>query len=122
MTNFEYYEDKILQLISDNEKIGLYNSEPVNCNTMGCYGCDLELCNCRTYFIKWLYQEYIPDVDWSKVEVDTPVLVSDDGENWLRRYFAKYENNIVYAYLNGATSWSSNEHPVAWEYVKLKEE
>ena len=63
-------------------------------------------------------------VDWSKVEVDTPILVSFDGCNWVKKYFAKVQNNTVYAFDNGATSWSvSNvEYCVTpWIYAKLAE-
>lgn len=48
-------------------------------------------------------------VDWSNVEVDTPILVRDDEEfNWKRRHFAKYENGKVYAFIDGATSWTTD--------------
>ena len=35
-------------------------------------------------------------VDWSKVKIDTPILVSLDGETWLCRYFAAFKNGIIY--------------------------
>ena len=61
-------------------------------------------------------------VDWSKVAVDTPILVSNNGDYWRRRYFAKYENGMVYAFNGGKTSWSNHgEEPIAWEYAKLAE-
>lgn len=62
-------------------------------------------------------------VDWSKVEVDTPVLVSSDGIIWHRRYFAKAGYGDVYVWNNGATSWSSkdNKDVTAWAYIKLAE-
>lgn len=63
-------------------------------------------------------------VDWSKVKVDTPVLVSFDGCNWFKKYFAKVQNNTVYTWDNGATSWSvsNKEYCVtSWRYVKLAE-
>ena len=61
-------------------------------------------------------------VDWSKVAVDTPILVSNNGDYWRRRYFAKYENGMVYAFNGGKTSWSNHgEEPTAWEYAKLAE-
>ena len=41
-------------------------------------------------------EEFEEVIDWSKIPVDTKVLVSKDGENWLRRYFAKYENDKIY--------------------------
>lgn len=68
--------------------------------------------------------EYLGVVDWNKVKVDTPVLVSFDGCNWFRKYFAKVQNNTVYTWDNGATSWSvSNEEycVTSWRYAKLAE-
>ena len=37
-----------------------------------------------------------------------------------KRYFAKYENNKVYAWDNGATSWSAKSI-TDWQYAKLIE-
>lgn len=51
--------------------------------------------------------------------------VSDDGEHWFNRYFAKYENGIVCAWACGATSWSTDNKKTttqAWKYVKLLQE
>ena len=65
-----------------------------------------------------------PEVDWSKVEVDTPILVKGFENEWYRRHFAKYENGKVYAWDAGLTSWSSegNEWCITeWEYAKLTE-
>lgn len=62
-------------------------------------------------------------VDWSKVEVDTPVLVSLDDKLWLCRYFADFKDGIVYTWSSGATSWSvpRREHKDAWSFAKLAE-
>ena len=60
-------------------------------------------------------------IDWSKVEVDTPILVRDDGCVWARRYFAEYKNGKVRTYFNGATSWSSDGRLGSWECAKLAE-
>lgn len=65
-----------------------------------------------------------PEVDWSKVEVDTPILVKDHRDaDWIRRYFAKYEGGKIYAWKSGATSWSatSKNDVLEWEYAKLAE-
>lgn len=64
-------------------------------------------------------------VDWSKVEVDTKILVScTDHGVWCKRHFAKYENGKVYAWANGATSFTSqkDDNITYWEYAKLAEE
>lgn len=60
-------------------------------------------------------------VDWSKVPVDTPILVSKNKTKWERRYFAKYEDGAVFAFRNGATSWSDDSWPFDWDYAKLAE-
>jgi hypothetical protein len=62
-------------------------------------------------------------IDWSKVEVDTPVLVSNDNKEWIKRYFARYEDGNVYCWLSGKTSWTAIcELSIGhWDYTKLAE-
>ena len=77
------------------------------------------------YFSSQLIRmEFEEVVDWSWVPVDTKVLVSDDGKEWNRRHFAKYEDGKVYCFNDGYTSFTivnyaylSNATP--WEYCKL---
>lgn len=42
---------------------------------------------------------------------------------WDRRYFAKYKNGLVYAWKQGATSWSAEDpaYICDWKYAKLAE-
>ena len=86
----------------------------------------------ESYMTPWNYAKLSEDeeerkeleVDWSKVEVDTPILVrqtEDEDKEWGRRHFAKYENGKVYAWGEGYTSWSSEGHMVIWNYAKLAE-
>ena len=72
-------------------------------------------------FYSLLYGEYEEVVNWDKVDVDTKILVSENGKDWDKRYFAKYEYNSVYAWDYGATSYSG-EHCSTWKYAKLYEE
>lgn len=67
--------------------------------------------------------EEIGIVDWSKVPVDTPVLVSNDNKEWIKRYFARYEDGNVYCWLSGKTSWTAIcELSIGyWDYTKLAE-
>lgn len=62
-------------------------------------------------------------IDWSKVAVDTPVLVSDDNKEWIKRYFARYKDGNVYCWLSGKTSWTAIcEFSIGhWNYTKLTE-
>lgn len=77
--------------------------------------------NCK----EWLFSEYEePEVDWSKVKVDTPIWVKQiPCDNWRKSYFARYENGTVYAWNSGKTSWTANnEYAVrSWKYAKLAE-
>lgn len=62
-------------------------------------------------------------VDWSKVAVDTPILVRDcEISIWEKRYFASFENGKVHAWNGGTTSWSAeNKNTMSWKYAKLAE-
>ena len=64
-------------------------------------------------------------VDWSKVPVDTKILVRVSEHNeWSKRHFAKFENGKVYAWDNGKTSFTSNTKSsyTAWQQAKLYKE
>lgn len=87
-------------------------------------GCE----HCHMLQLLWLMEEYEepeePKIDWSKVEVDTPILVRTvEGADWVKRSFAKYEGGMVYVWNNGKTSWTAldNECVTPWEYAKLAE-
>lgn len=64
------------------------------------------------------------EIDWSKIPVDTKIWVKDfENNNWIPRYFAKYENGKVFTYDYGRTSWSCGDSsPLGWDYAKLVEE
>ena len=63
-------------------------------------------------------------VDWSKVRVDTPILVRDfEDMKWGKRHFAFFKNEKVYTWDGGVTSWTCvNPNCVmSWKYAKLAE-
>ena len=63
-----------------------------------------------------------PETDWSKVEVDTPILVRDyESQKWEARHFAKYEDGVIYTWDGGSTSWTSKGNVTEWKYAKLAE-
>lgn len=78
--------------------------------------------NCRMLQTIWLLEDYEePEVDWSKVEVDTPILVRySENLCWIKRHFAKYKNGKVYAWVDGGTSWTTVDYN-NWKYAKLAE-
>ena len=129
MTNKEKYGNKIIELAIDEGVLALKNGEPAPCAKIKCEDCDYgksDSCGGSEYkFREWLNSEYVePPVDWSKVAVDTPILVKDSGEEaWTKRHFAKYENGTVYAWSGGSTSWSArmSNDITDWKFAKLAE-
>lgn len=68
--------------------------------------------------------EYLGIVDWSKVPVDTPILVKQyEQDEWEKRHFAYFKDERVYAWLCGATSWSADYEgdTTDWNFAKLAE-
>lgn len=126
MTNFEKYEDKLKEFFC--ERIAIDKDYKIAlCCDIHCKGCifDIPAVGCHGVKRKWLDEEYVePQVDWTKVAVDTPILVRGyPNDVWERRYFAKYENGEVYAFTDGRTSWSSKgNQTLVWKYAKLAEQ
>ena len=85
--------------------------------------CDHDCIRCLVLQMLWLLEEYKEpeelEIDWSKIKVDTPILVRQ-GKNgkWFERHFAKYENGDVYAWIDGQTSWTGADN-IKWKYAKL---
>lgn len=63
-------------------------------------------------------------IDWSKVAVDTPILVKQHEQNeWKKRHFAYFKDGKVRAWLCGVTSWSADYEgdTTDWNFAKLAE-
>ena len=119
MKNYEKYADAIREYKGDS-----FCADFVKPNILKSEYCDLDCTMCRMLQAMWLLEDYKePEVDWSKVEVDTPILVRDREDAtipWVRRYFAEYIDGVVYAWNGGCTSWSE-EYTTGWKYAKLAE-
>lgn len=125
MTNREAHKDKLDNLLA--AVVAVVDGKPEPCETASCKRC-LFLGSCRKHehkkeIIDWLNAEYQePPVDWSKVPIDTPVLVSDTGKAWTRRHFAGIdESDNLLAYAFGETLWSSGDTTEVWRYMRLAE-
>ena len=118
MKNYEKYEDELKEYKGRN-----FCKDFVKPNILKSDSCDGLACGaCYMLQTIWLLEDYEePEVDWSKVKVDTPILVRQ-GKNgeWLERHFAKYENGDVYAWVDGQTSWTGADE-IKWKYAKLAE-
>lgn len=130
MNNYEKYKDEIDEIFDTNDgtiAINKNTNEITNCSDFECSKCLFSArynnsISCPITMAKWLVSEY--KVDWSKVPVDTPVLISIDNRNWFNRYFAGVNEKgqpTVFCY--GATSWSNGYgEPCHFKYIKLAEE
>lgn len=132
MTNREKYAEQILDIAVTGHPFAINRKGEVNsCGKVPCDECIFRKnkvtdISCGEKIKEWSEQEYVePAVDWSKVPVDTKILVRDsEDEQWRRRYFARYKNNIVFAWNGGCTSYSADgcDNVAGWKYVKLAEE
>ena len=118
MKNYEKYADEI-----NRYKGFSFCKDFILPHVLKSNDCSDITCNaCKMRQTLWLLEDCEEsEVDWNKVEVDTPLLVRNykNGE-WYKRYFAKYEDGKVHAWLNGRTSW--NETSIyAWNYARLAE-
>lgn len=124
MTNREKFAEQILDIACGGSKIAVNKAtlEPTSCYKLACGDClfCFSDANCTGAREKWANSEYVePPVDWSKVAVDTPILVTYNGtHSWVKRHFAKYENGRVFAWNQGTTSWSGQMCTVC-ELAKL---
>lgn len=118
MTNKEKFREILEDFVLAQVTWGLgENGEPVS-------GSCIRYMNYKER-LQWLNEEYKePEVDWSKVEVDTPILVREfESDKWLLRHFTKYEDGVVYAWHEGKTSLTTNYYSYSpWKYAKLVKE
>lgn len=140
MLNIEKFKNELVRLgVINVDRLGFYqNGNLTDCNYTHCSNCKkvlMEQANiteeeffkesCEENILRWLFSEYEePEVDWSKVKLDTPILVrNNEDKEWVNRYFAKFANGKVYAWVSGATSWTvDDEYDVTfWKYAKLAE-
>lgn len=120
MKNGEKYKDKIKNY--DGTDFCRDFVKPIILKSNSCS--DIDCQQCRLNQILWLDEEREePEVDWSKVEVDTPILVREhDYNEWQRRYFAEYRNGRFFTWLDGRTSWNAKGCTNSWKQAKLAED
>lgn len=126
MLNKEKYKDELEEILVIGEAFAFdkKRNEICTCHNISCIICKFYVGEgCGENRKEWLNSEYVdPEVDWSKVPVDTPILVRDsEDEEWDKRYFAGFNGKKVCAWSDGATSWSAdgeNDY-YEWEYAKI---
>ena len=122
-----YNPDNGIYMLSEREPV-FYNTTFMYCDgkkyPFSSYFSTLvaeDLLDGRNYIV---IEDHIDVVDWSKVPVDTKVIVWERESGTKHcRYFARYENGKVYTWDMGATSWSSATKCVSgWSNAKLAED
>lgn len=135
--NMKNYKDvTLVEYMQKKKKEMLINlgSESGRCNYRMCKKCrfkdasKIEDIPCDEWEINHpeeaakIVMEYEPEVDWSKVPVDTKVLVrNSEKREWIKGHFAKLENGEVYIYDFGRTSFTTN-CIVSYKHAKLYKE
>lgn len=129
MTNKEKYYEVLMDYLMAGTATAVDKDtgKVMSCPQMACSQCKFnkEGIACPDERLKWLNEEYIePETDWSKVEVDTPILVKNkEDEPWKVRYFAKYKNGKVLCWNYGRTSYTVHDLKFSlltyWKCAKL---
>ena len=128
MLNKEKYAKELEEILViggilafDKKRNEVCTCQNISCSICGFYtGAD-----CADSRKEWLNSEYVEPVDWSKVPVDTPILVRDsEKEEWKKRHLACIDDGKVCTWCDGATSWSARDKDdlCKWSHAKLAEE
>lgn len=127
MLNKEKYAKEIMDLALKHDTVALVDGKVCSCNgIIDCSKClfnvGLWSSDCDKKFIEWSNSEYKEtEIDWSKVPVDTPILVWDfDNDIQWKRHFAYFKDNNIYAWSDGLTSYTTSE-VAKWKNAKIAE-
>lgn len=129
MKNKEKYKELLETYALAGVGWGKTDGEIKPCSELPCDKCDFKA-SCALERLAWINLEWRdeeykgPKVDWSKIPVDTRVLVSGDGIHWCNRHFAGVENGKIYTWASGANSWSTKgdgNFKERWNYISLVE-
>lgn len=126
LENDDILNEKMCRFMRDNvipKFISEENREQCRCGTLSC-------AVCSKIFAFWLDEEYEeppkPEVDWSKVPVDTLVRVRNyENREWCLRYFKGFDNSNTEGkyemWSNGMTSKTASGSSNIWRYCELVE-
>lgn len=108
MKNKEKFAKEIVEIACSGEKLALSGEDIRKCMGLRCRECAFysEKTPCIEMRKNWAESEYVEyETDWSKVPVDTPVLIKGAVDN--RRYFSRLlPDERLAVFCNGRTSWS----------------
>lgn len=115
-SNYEHYKNEIVAVFLCDMRCKFIKQTVFkrdDCSGVTCSECSKKV-------KEWLQQPYVEapiEIDWTKVPVDTPVIVVGNSGVEYRRHFAKFQDNYVYAFDKGYTSWSAPK--VSEDYISM---
>ena len=121
MKNKEKFAKDIIEIAATGTLVAMRNGVLRECRGLNCSQCDFYSDReCDEKIKEWAESEYIEpkyETDWSKVPVDTPVLIKGAMDN--RKYFSRLlPDERLAVFRDGRTSWSS--HGIAKEVALYK--
>lgn len=135
MKNREKYKNELIEVIKNDGKICEFVKKHEVFRMFGKDSksyCKMTCVTCGTALNLWLDEEYEePEIDWSKVPVDTLVRVrNSEDDKWQLRYFHLYGEDAVALKYNrkyktfdhGATSKTCMYPYESWRYCELVED
>lgn len=131
MKNREKYKNELINVIKKDSKLCEFVKKHEVFRMFGNDSksyCKMTCGTCGVALNLWLDEEYgEPEVDWSKVTVDTLVRVRDrEDQEWILRYFKGINENPLRcryeAWESGATSKTANGKYLCWKYCELVED
>lgn len=134
MKNREKYKNELIEVIKKDGKMCEFVKKHEVFRMFGKDStsyCKMTCVTCGTELQLWLDEEYIeppkPEVDWSKVPVDTLVRVRDrEDQEWTLMYFKGLDDegyiNRFQTWVDGATSKTAYGVYKNWTYCELVED
>lgn len=118
MTHYESVDpNKVKEIFARSFAVDKRTGEIRTCSGLDCVNCLFYSADsydpCRARRMKWLDQPAADpekDIDWSKVPVDTPVLVWNFEDHLYKRYFSGIKDERFGTYVGGRTSWSITDN------------
>lgn len=113
-------------------KVAPYTKTQHNNNIIYSFDLDGSYFSFHKSSVPLLFHDEVKIEDWPNpqgnpaldLEMDDLILVSNNNEYWLPRYFAKYENENIFVFINGTTSktcGSITHHITQYKYWKKPE-
>lgn len=138
MENQKYYEKEILHIAVTGCAVAVNKDTyaPMTCSKDMCEHCINHKENGRcdkekTAILTWMKEEYIDPaerIDWSKVAIDTPVLVRNgESDVWENAHYAGWKIDEICVFPNGKTSYTFSENDkknvglITYKHARLAE-